>query len=38
VNLGYIIARALLAPDAKWDDESEIAASVELLRSGAARR
>lgn len=38
VNLGYVIARALLAPDAKWDDESEIAASVELLRSGAARR
>ncbi|OGA57695.1 MAG: hypothetical protein A3G81_04265 [Betaproteobacteria bacterium RIFCSPLOWO2_12_FULL_65_14] len=38
VNLGYIIARALLAPGAQWDDEGEIAASVELLRRGAARR
>lgn len=37
LNLGYIIARALLAPDAHWDDEAEIAASVELMLRGAGR-
>lgn len=35
LNLGYIFARALLAPDAQWDDDAEIAATVELLLSGA---
>ena len=38
LNLGYIIARALLAPDAKWDDDAEVEATVELLLEGAARR
>jgi AcrR family transcriptional regulator len=37
LNLGYIIARALLAPDAAWDDEAEIAVTVELLLRGAER-
>jgi hypothetical protein len=36
LNLGYIFARALLAPDASWDDDAEIAATVELLLRGAA--
>lgn len=36
LNLGYIIARALLAPDAKWDDQAEIDATVELVMHGAA--
>ena len=35
LNLGYIIARALLAPDAAWDDEAEIEATVDLLLRGA---
>jgi len=34
LNLGYIIARALLAPDAPWDDEAEIEATVKLLLGG----
>jgi TetR/AcrR family transcriptional regulator len=34
LNLGYIIARALLAPDAGWDDDAEIEATVELLQRG----
>lgn len=38
LNLGYILARALLAPDAKWDDEAEIAATVQLMLHGAAKR
>jgi AcrR family transcriptional regulator len=38
LNLGYIVARALLAPEASWDDEAEVAATVELLLAGAARR
>jgi hypothetical protein len=38
LNLGYIIARALLAPEAPWDDEAEIEATVELLLNGAAKR
>jgi AcrR family transcriptional regulator len=35
LNLGYIFARALLAPDANWDDEREIAATVDVLLHGA---
>ena len=38
LNLGLIIARALLAPDAGWDDKAEIEATVELLLRGAAKR
>ncbi len=38
LNLGYIVARALLAPEARWDDDAEIAATVELLLHGAAVR
>jgi TetR/AcrR family transcriptional regulator len=37
LNLGYIIARALLAPDALWQDDAEIEATVELLLHGAAK-
>jgi AcrR family transcriptional regulator len=37
LNLGYIIARALLAPDASWNDEAEVDATVELLLQGAAK-
>src|SRR3954471_4895692 len=38
LNLGYIIARALLAPpDAAWDDDAEIDATLELLLHGAAK-
>jgi TetR/AcrR family transcriptional regulator len=37
LNLGYIIARALLAPEAPWDDEAEVEATVELLLRGAAK-
>jgi AcrR family transcriptional regulator len=36
LNLGYIIARALLAPEAAWDDDAEIEATVQLLLRGAA--
>lgn len=36
LNLGYIIARALLAPEAKWNDQAEIDATVELMMHGAA--
>src|SRR3954468_10486325 len=38
LNLGYIVARALLAPDASWDDDAEIDATVDLLLSGASKR
>lgn len=34
LNLGYIISRALLAPDAEWDDEAEIDATVDALLHG----
>lgn len=34
LNLGYIISRALLAPDAAWDDEAEIEATVSMLLRG----
>jgi AcrR family transcriptional regulator len=37
LNLGYIIARALLAPQASWNDDAEIEATVELLLRGAAK-
>ncbi|HZD20495.1 MAG TPA: TetR family transcriptional regulator [Burkholderiales bacterium] len=37
LNLGYIIARALLAPDASWQDDAEIEATVELLLHGVAK-
>lgn len=35
LNLGYIFARVLLAPEAAWNDEAEIDATVELLLRGA---
>jgi AcrR family transcriptional regulator len=35
LNLGYIVARALLAPEAAWDDDAEVEATVELLLGGA---
>jgi AcrR family transcriptional regulator len=35
LNLGYIFPRALLAPDANWNDEAEIAATVDLMLRGA---
>ena len=38
LNLGYIIARALLAPDSDWDDDAEVEATVQLLLQGASRR
>ena len=38
LNLGYIVARALLAPEAAWDDDAEIGATVELLFRGAGLR
>src|SRR3982751_7024532 len=37
LNLGYIIARALLAPDAQWDDDAEMEATRQLLLRGAGR-
>lgn len=37
LNLGYIITRTLLAPHSRWDDEAEIAATVELMLRGAGR-
>jgi AcrR family transcriptional regulator len=36
LNLGYIIARVLLAIEAGWNDEAEINATVELMMHGAA--
>ena len=38
LNLGYIVARALLAPEAHWTDDAEIEGTVELLLNGAASR
>jgi TetR/AcrR family transcriptional regulator len=38
LNLGYIIARALLNPDAHWDDDAEIGTTVQLLLEGAQAR
>src|SRR5689334_1441075 len=37
LNLGYIIARALLEPDAAWEDDAEIERTVELLLHGGAK-
>jgi AcrR family transcriptional regulator len=37
LNLGYIIARALLAADAAWDDDAELSLTTELLLRGAER-
>jgi AcrR family transcriptional regulator len=36
VNLGYIFARALIAPEVPWNDDEEIAATTDLLLNGAA--
>jgi TetR/AcrR family transcriptional regulator len=36
LNLGYLFARVLLAPDAQWDDEAEVEATVELLLRGTS--
>lgn len=38
LNLGYIIAHALLAPESKWDDDAEVAASVDMLLRGVGPR
>ena len=35
LNLGYIVARALLSPDGDWDDPAEIEQTVQLLLKGA---
>jgi TetR/AcrR family transcriptional regulator len=35
LNLGYIVARTLLAPEAGWDDPTEIEETVQLLLRGA---
>jgi TetR/AcrR family transcriptional regulator len=37
LNLGYIIARALLAPEAQWDDDAEMEATLQLLLRGAGK-
>ena len=36
VNLGYVIARALLAPEGAWNDQAQVDATVELIMHGAA--
>lgn len=36
LNLGYIIARALFAPEAAWNDDAEIDATVDMLLEGVA--
>lgn len=35
--LGYAIPRILIWPDGKWDDEAEIAATVDILARGLSR-
>lgn len=35
LNLGYIVARALLSPDSEWDDRTEIDETVALMLRGA---
>jgi AcrR family transcriptional regulator len=35
LNLGYIVARALLSPEGEWDDRTEIDETVALLLRGA---
>src|SRR5262249_30756507 len=37
LNLGYIFARALMAPGADWNDEREIAATVDILQNGVRK-
>jgi TetR/AcrR family transcriptional regulator len=37
-NLGYIITRHLLAPQAQWEDDKEIAATLALLLNGMAAK
>jgi TetR/AcrR family transcriptional regulator len=37
-NVGYIVARALLAPEGDWNDDADVDATVELLLNGVARR
>jgi TetR/AcrR family transcriptional regulator len=37
LNLGYIFARTLLAPEAAWNDDAEINATVELLLRGGGK-
>jgi len=37
LNVGYIVARALLAPDRKWGDEAEISSTVDMLFHGVGR-
>jgi TetR/AcrR family transcriptional regulator len=34
LNLGFIISRSLLAPEAAWDDQAEIEATVDVLLHG----
>jgi TetR/AcrR family transcriptional regulator len=36
LNLGYILAAALLAPEGPWNDEAEIEATVDVLWRGVA--
>jgi AcrR family transcriptional regulator len=38
LNLGYIFARALIAPEAGWNDAAEIEATVDLLLNGGRNR
>ena len=35
LNLGYIVARALLSPEGDWDDPAEIEETVQILLKGA---
>ena len=35
MNLGYIITRALLAPEADWNDSAEIEATIDLMLRGS---
>jgi TetR/AcrR family transcriptional regulator len=37
LNLGYIIARTLLAPEAEWDDQSQIDATVDVMLRGSGK-
>ncbi|MEX2198771.1 MAG: TetR/AcrR family transcriptional regulator [Burkholderiales bacterium] len=36
LNLGYLLARTLVAPGLAWDDEKEIARLLEMIQRGAA--
>jgi TetR/AcrR family transcriptional regulator len=37
LNLGYIFARTLLAPDGDWDDAAEIDATIDVMLRGARK-